>query len=84
MSVMKNGGTYSMRTINARRDFISGFSKMLFCCMIFIIGHSIGNAQATTIYGGVTPASVATGSPLGSYSISNFEDINLLALWFSP
>ncbi len=56
---------------------MNGFSKTLFCCMIFVIAHSVGIAQTTTIYDGVTPASVAAGSPLGSYSIGDFEDINL-------
>ena len=66
-----------MRTASVGRSFINGASKMLLCCMMLVASRGVGSAQSITINDGVTPASAAPGSPLGSYSISNFEDINL-------
>lgn len=62
-----------METDNVRVGFIINFSQIFFCCLIVFIGHNIGNAQTI----GNTSAAAAQGSPLGSYSLSNFENINL-------
>lgn len=50
------------------------FMAFCICFNILIIGSVV---QAQTVFNGRTPLGLASGSPAGSYALTDFEDINL-------
>ncbi len=78
-AVTKNLSDYLMTRVSTRNNFLS--SVLITAAVLLLITPTVNFSQTVSSYStdSNTPASLATGAPAGSYSISDIENVSLFS-----